>query len=357
MNRKEYELDPQLQSDHEILRTDRLRQRYGSDSEPWDKEFGGLDNSADKARAAALRMKNYLAASGVDPDKPMRFSVTVAGRSVPIQVRQQENGEFTCDLPVEIQPGHFEYRTIIADSYENLIGGINRALSSGPRIRDLTAEETLELARMCASGQNIDSVVWRYLEYRIGKVEDVSALLRDPKYVCVTNDCALFVFSHTEPSFSNSPEAVEYIRRYAGSRPLTVPLCKAAFAAYQRRETSAEQARLIGLPQDGQIPTPPTLTEAELESATDREIRESLRGIARERGSQAVRTSLRQIKFRPLLPRAITLRRNVAGRPPWAWDSACSQSRPDFLAARVSALRFLEIHSLKRYNHANKDHQ
>jgi hypothetical protein len=82
MNPKNESLDPQLQHDHEILRTDRLRERYGDTSGPWDKEFAGLDTSEERHRAAAQKLKDHLTAAGQDADRPLRFSVSVAGRSL-----------------------------------------------------------------------------------------------------------------------------------------------------------------------------------------------------------------------------------------------------------------------------------
>lgn len=246
-------------------RFENLQSRYGSNSET-EPGFAPLDTSASRARAEAQKIKDHLAAAGADADRPMAFSVKIAGRTIPIQIRE-ENGEFSCHMPVEIAPGHWEWRTLISNSgYDGLIVSINRILSAGPMIRDLSEQEHLDLSLL--AGQNKEEAFWRYIELRTGRARDES-LLRDPRYVGVRNDSVLFVFAHTTPSFPNTPQMIAHIRNYANGRPLSIPLCKAAMKAYEPQE-----------------PQPAQISETDIAAASDKELKESLRGLARARAEQ-----------------------------------------------------------------------
>lgn len=273
-NNNDLWLDPafgsRLDRDVDDARQERLKKEFGDDTGPWSPQFGGFDNSRQKAREAIDQMANHLAASGANPDRPMVFGVTIAGRKVRIEVREK-NGQFECDVPCEIASGHYEYRTLIARGYDALIGNLNRVLAAGPHVKDLRPEEKLELALLALTDAKL--AFWRYLKLRVGDGADLSTLT-DPRYLAVCNQAILFIFAHTEPSFPNTPQAIAFIESFAANRPLTIPICKAAMKSYKEREAQeqAEKAPHVG--------------EAELEAASDKEIRESLRGIARERVEQ-----------------------------------------------------------------------
>jgi hypothetical protein len=261
-------LGSRMQRAQDEERTAKLRERLGNDDEAWGgPEFSnGLDTSTAQARAATQKMRDHLAAAGADPDRPMVFNVSIAGRTVRIEVRQDEDGQFSCLLPVEVAPSHWEWRTLLANSYDGLIGSINRVLSARPSIRELSEQERLELGLLAA--QDKEEAFWRYIELRTGKERDES-LLRDPRYVNVRNDAVLFIYSQ-DPKFPNTPQAIAHIRNYANGRPLTLPLCRAAMKTYE--EPKEEK--------------PPVVTEADINSASDKEINESLRGLARARAEQ-----------------------------------------------------------------------
>jgi hypothetical protein len=109
--------DPHL---YTRLRAEHLQQRYGDDT-IWDREFAPVDATDAKARA-----------------------------NVVLEVKE-DNGVWSCDMPVEVSPKHFEWRRLEADGYDALVGMINTRLRSGPTIRELTPEQELRLARMCVT--------------------------------------------------------------------------------------------------------------------------------------------------------------------------------------------------------------
>jgi hypothetical protein len=256
-------------------RADHLRKRYGGDDEPWDKDFGGLDLGAAQARRTSQELKDTIAAAGIDETRPMTFNVRIANRDVRIQVRQTDEGEFTCQMPIQVAVGYWEWRTLLASSYDSLIGMVNRALAAAPVIRNLTPEEELELARNCMppTKENLAVVMQQYLKLRLGPPGEHESCLHDPRYARVVDEMVLFLMKHAVPDFPNTPQAVDYIRKFAAGRPLNFPMAKAAFARYQKEQKAAE-------------PPPPQINDADLAEASDTDIAESLRGIARARAEQ-----------------------------------------------------------------------
>lgn len=262
----DFNLDPTDPHAYTRERAAHLRKRYGPDT-VWDPDFGGIDLGAAQARKASKELRDAIAAAGGDENRPMVFSVSIAGRSIRIEVRQQEDGQFTCLLPVEIAPGHWEWRTLLAPGYDTLIANINRILAAGRTIRDLTPQESLELGLLAA--QNPGEAFARYMELRCGKESE--DLLRDPRFLPTYNQGVIFVFAHTTPQFPNTPEAIAYIKSFAAGRPLNIEMCKAAMKSYQAQPQEEE---------------PPHVGEAELQNASDKELSESLRGLARARAEQ-----------------------------------------------------------------------
>ena len=250
-----------------------LRERYGSDSEPWDKNFGGLDLGAAQARKASKELRDAIAAAGSDPERPLRFTVRIAQRDVVIQLRQQDDGQWTCHMPCEIEPGVNEHRTLLAASYDGLIGLVNKILSQGPIIRDLTEAESLELARACVTRKKEDlaAVLEAYLRLRIGRVVD-DLTLSDPRYLPVINESCLFVFFHSEPSARDSKEFRDFLKSYAQARPYSLPLVKSAWKAFE--EKAKDQAE--------QLAAVPQVSEEDLASMSDRDIEKTLTAVARE---------------------------------------------------------------------------
>jgi hypothetical protein len=258
-----------------------LTKRYGSQTDAWDPEFAQLDAGDALARKTSQELKNIIAANTVDPEKPLRFSVTVANRQIAIDIRapQDPSGKWTTQMPCPIEGG-WEWRVLSAPDYDTLIGLINKQLAAAPVIRHLTAEESLELSRLCVTKNNLAEVVERYVELRCGKSLDAS-MLSDPRFLGVTNDAAMFVFLHSEPTVTDSPAFREFLKTYASGRPYNVVLIKAAYEEFKKRETSMEKMRLKGLTPEGDR-LPEHVGQAELQNASDKEIAQSLSGIRRE---------------------------------------------------------------------------
>lgn len=279
-------LGSRIQRDQDEARAKMLRERLGNDDEAWGgPEFSnGLDTSTAQARAAAQKMKDFLASQGTDPDRPLRFNCRIGNRALILEVRppQDPSAKWECTMPCEIEPGVWEWRTLQASGYDELIGRINRQLAAPPLVRDLTVEESLELARMCANKKNLQEVLARYIELRTGKPLDES-VLHDPRLVAVTNDACCFTFFNSTPSATDSKDFRAFLKSHAAGRPYTVVLVRAAYEEYKTREKSAEKLRLKGLTPEGE-PLPEHVGEAELQNATDKEIAASLGRIRRAFG-------------------------------------------------------------------------
>lgn len=269
-------LGSRIQRAQDEERTARLRERLGNDDEAWGgPEFSnGLDTSTAQARAAGKKMRDYLASQGTDPDRPLRFRVNIKGRDITLEIRppldpQDPNAKFECTMPCEIEPGTFEWRILRASGYDELLLAVNKQLAAPPLVRDLTAEESLELARMCTQKKNLAEVLTRYIELRIGKAPDESTL-RDPRLTHVLDAACMFVFFNSEPSSVDTPAFRAFLKTYAGTRPLSLPLVKSAFEAFKTSEKDAEK-----------LPLPEQVTEAELAAASDKELAQSLSGVRR----------------------------------------------------------------------------
>jgi hypothetical protein len=144
----------------------------------------------------------------------------------------------------------------------------------GPQIQDLSPEDALHLARACVPGkkQDLAAVLEEYLKLRLGQGAD-GTTLDDPRYARVVDESVLFIFAHSEPEFPNTPQAIEYIKRYANGRPLNIKIARAAFAEYQKQER-----------QKAAEPAPPQVTETELQAASDEDIQQALSAVRRQHG-------------------------------------------------------------------------
>jgi hypothetical protein len=60
------------------------------------------------------------------------------------------------------------------------------------------------------------------------------------------NDACYAVFEDTQLDYSPTPERQEYLMRYAGSRPLTLPLLQQAWRNCQANEQRYERGELLG---------------------------------------------------------------------------------------------------------------
>lgn len=268
--------DPTDPHSYSRERAEVLRKRYGSDSEPWDKDFGGLDTSAAQGRKASKELKDIIASAGKDPDRPLSFSMRVANRSVPIQVKE-EGGVWSCNMPV-LTTGwsgvpNYEWRRVEVrppEGYDELIATINRLANAGPSIHDLTAEQELELARNCMppTKENLAYVMERYLTLRLGPGANESSL-SDPRYTHVVDEMVLFLMKYSVPDYPNTPQVINYIRKFAAGRPLNYKMAKAAFEQFKKEQKTAEQL------------APPQVSEAQLEKATDKELSETFVNVRR----------------------------------------------------------------------------
>jgi hypothetical protein len=270
-NADDYNLDPLDPFAYTRERAEHLRKRYGADSEPWDKDFGGLDLGAEQARKASKELRDSIAANSLDPERPLRFSVRIANRDVALQITEQDGRWFT-NMPIEVSPQRWEWRRLEADSYDDLLASITRNLRAGPQIQDLSPEDELRLARACVPGkkQDLAAVLEEYLRLRLGPGADATTL-DDPRYARVVDESVLFIFAHSEPTFPNTPQAIEYIKRYANGRPLNIKIARAAFAEFQKHEKSAEQLAAV-----------PQVTEQDLVAMSDKDIEKTLTAVSRE---------------------------------------------------------------------------
>jgi hypothetical protein len=103
---------------------------------------------------------------------------------------------------------------------------------------------------------------------------------RHPRLTPVLDAACLFIFFNSEPASVDTPAFRAFLKTYAGTRPLSLPLVKSAFEEYKKREKAAEQARLKGLTPEGE-PLPERVSEAELHNASDEEISQSLSKVRR----------------------------------------------------------------------------
>ncbi len=264
------EIDAHL---YERERAAHLTRRYGDASTAWDKDFGQLDTTEAKARKSSQELQDIIAANQLDPEKPLKFSVRAAGRDVTIQVRppQEENGDWACNAPVEADPGVWEWRTLLAKTYDGLIATLTRVLSAGPQIRELSESERLALARACTQKKNLPIVLEEYIRLRTGKPPD-EYILGDPRYRGVLDAACLFCFFNSDPSSQDSKSFRDYLTKYAGNRPLSVPLVKEAYSRFQKESAmSAFKQRVEA----------PPVNQAALEKASDQTITESFSAIRR----------------------------------------------------------------------------
>jgi len=127
--------------------------------------------------------------------------------------------------------------------------------------RKLSAAERLRVTRMAQAGR-VDAAIGEYLKCALDGEEPDPDMLNDPDYLEACNAAVYSVFSDITLDYNPTPEHQSYLMRYAGSRPLTLPLLQQGWRSCQATEQRYQRGELLDQyqqrPEDTQ---PPSLKE------------------------------------------------------------------------------------------------
>jgi|SRR5579872_835225 len=201
--------------------------------------------------------------------------VTLAYNALPESERNADDDELV-DILVERgywTPGNLEavYRALDDQ-------GILDRPAGEPR--NLNERERLRVARMAQAGR-IDEAIGEYLRCALDGDEPSMELVSDPKYRGLCDDAVLTVFEETQLDYVPTAARKAYLLRFAGNRPLTIPLLQQAWKSCQQNESRRERHAVLNQ-LDNPQPQPVSAKQLDelSDDAVDQLYRNSLRAYA-----------------------------------------------------------------------------
>lgn len=257
------------------------RERYGQNDETVP-DFAPLDRAG--YGIGSRDLKRFLGAAAQqaqDAQRPSRLTLHTSSGALRVQITRRGT------LWVAFVPWQGAWREFQAESYEKLVAYLMGTFNPGPSVRELTPAEELSAARLCASGKPDDALIL----YVRGRCGDVTAeMVDDPQYRRVTDAAAWFVFRHSTNDYADTQEARAFMDHFVGDRPVTVPLLRAAFAAWKQGQgTNIERHA-----NDPHKQPDTDIDEAQLNALSDNQVADLYRGVVRE-GAQ------HEMQFRRIL--------------------------------------------------------
>ncbi len=146
--------------------------------------------------------------------------------------------------------------------------------------RNLTDRERLRVSRMAQAGQ-VESAVGEFLRCSLDGDEPSAEFASDPKYRSLCDDACYYVFCESQLDFVETASRRAYLLRYAGNRPLTIPLLQQAWKSCQQNEARHDRSAVLNQLEQ---PQPARVSAEQLDglddSAVDRLYHDSLRAYA-----------------------------------------------------------------------------
>lgn len=149
--------------------------------------------------------------------------------------------------------------------------------------RPLSERERLRVVRLGQSGQ-LDAAIGEFLRCSLDGDEPTLELLQDPRYKSLCDDAVFFVFSETQLDFVETASRKAYLLRYAGSRPLTIPLLQQAWKSCQENERRRERGAIVDQMVRPKEPQP--VTPNQLDELSDHDVEDLLHSSLREYAQQ-----------------------------------------------------------------------
>lgn len=134
--------------------------------------------------------------------------------------------------------------------------------------RNLSERERLRVSRMAQAGR-IEEAIGEYLRCSLDGDEPTLELVNDPKYRGLCDDAVYTVWEETQLDFVPTGSRKAYLLRFAGNRPLTIPLLREAWKSCMASERRSERGQLLNSIEQQQQ-TPPT--PAEIDNLKDDEV-------------------------------------------------------------------------------------
>ena len=131
--------------------------------------------------------------------------------------------------------------------------------------RSLTGRERLRIARLAQAGR-VDEAIGEYLRCALDGDEPTMELVNDPKYRGLCDDAVLTVFEETQLDYVPTAARKAYLLRFAGNRPLTIPLLQQAWKSCQQNESRRERSAVL---EQVERPEPQPVTPQQIDALDD----------------------------------------------------------------------------------------
>jgi hypothetical protein len=146
--------------------------------------------------------------------------------------------------------------------------------------RNLTERERLRVARMAQAGRTEDAI-GEFLRCALNGHELSVEFASDPRYRGLCDDAVYTVFTESQLDYVETGSRKAYLLRYAGHRPLTIPLLQQAWKSCQQNEQRYERNALLGkIDKPEAEPMTETQIDALDDDAVDRLYRDSMSAYA-----------------------------------------------------------------------------
>jgi hypothetical protein len=144
--------------------------------------------------------------------------------------------------------------------------------------RNLSDSERLRVSRLAQSG-NLEAALGLYLASALPDVEPSIELASDPDYRETCDQAVMDVWISARPDYVYSAERDYFLRRHAGSRPLTIPLLDSGWVALKAHEARRGRQELVNNLRSRAEP----VTERGIDELGDSQLDELYHAALRER--------------------------------------------------------------------------
>jgi len=144
--------------------------------------------------------------------------------------------------------------------------------------RNLNERERLRVARLAQAGR-VDEAIGEYLRCALDGDEPSMELVNNPKYRGLCDDAVLTVFEETQLDYVPTVARKAYLLRFAGNRPLTIPLLQQAWKSCQQNESRRERSAVLN---QIERPEPQSVTPQQIDALDDASVDALYHGAMQE---------------------------------------------------------------------------
>jgi hypothetical protein len=151
------------------------------------------------------------------------------------------------------------------------------------QIRELSDTEHLMLSRKITSG-DLEGALWDYLKFRAGNFTHDITL--DPHYRKLTESACWYLFENGTVEYIPTRETRKFMNEFIAGRLVTLPLLRAAHAAWQKQESRAQKGLYAYAPETPAAPADAQTISKSFEDMSDDQLDRAVKASYREHFKQ-----------------------------------------------------------------------